>query len=431
MTSQNKRILFFPWGAGGGVGYTGRCLAVAETLRSEGYECFFSSSGATTLIKRAGFVVVQTRVTRPSTGAEIRPPPYLAFANVERVYAITTRYYKKDRLLGQLQEDLRVIEEVQPSLIVTDMQPTAAIAARYCQVPLVSLADADFLSPKPNSWMPWVDPDIVDILPYPSCLPVFNEILVDLGLDKVDNVSELLWGDLTLIPSIPELEPIDAALHKRSELHYVGPIFWDPPWSDTSSVLANHRAEHHHNIYVTVGSGVMCPPAVMQVILDACEQSNWRVFVSTGYAFRGSVSVPPNTILQGFTGLNAALDWADVVISHGGYSTVIASLLFGKPSLIIPFMSEQEANGLYFIEQQGAGLLLRRAFIDRQTKRVRFRLRYSGYSEKASIRVEDVQRALRDVLRDEQYRKSAARIGEKLRQRRASVSLPTLFASLA
>ena len=186
------RVLFFPWGYGGGAGYTARCLSLAETLRHHGWDAAFAGCGANSLVRAAGLPLLEQRTT-PSA-EHPRVPAYLPFLNVERVWAVAARYYRADRFDEQLREDERLITDYRPDAVVIDMTPTAAIAARKHCVPVISMADADFLSPLPNAWMPWTDVPPGQLMPFPSA----GEVVLDrarriAGLD-VEFPNDVLWG---------------------------------------------------------------------------------------------------------------------------------------------------------------------------------------------------------------------------------------------
>src|SRR6266567_4952155 len=145
------KALFFPWGYGGGAGYTARCIALAEALVLDGWQAAFAGCGANRLVGAAGLPLLLQQTTTDQDPLRV-PPAYLPFLNVERIWACAARYYRRDRFDGQLREDERVMSEYQPDVVIIDMTPTAAIAARKRRMPVVSLADASFLSPLANSW---------------------------------------------------------------------------------------------------------------------------------------------------------------------------------------------------------------------------------------------------------------------------------------
>nr|CAD62199.1 Ata5 protein [Saccharothrix mutabilis subsp. capreolus] len=415
---MTHRILFFPWGWGGAAGYTARCLALADRLAGAGDEVAFADCGATRLVREAGFPVIEQSTAPLRDPDRRRVPPYLPFADVERVFAVAAGYHRPERFRRQLDEDAAAIARYRPDAVVIDMSPTASLAARAAGLPVVALADADFVAPHANAWMPWSTVPPRALLPHPDCLPVLDEASRSLGLGPVSRAEDLLAGDVTLIPSIPELEPVGLP-----SAHHVGPLYWDPPAAERR--LALPPARGRRRVYVTIGSGGMVGAAALQAVLDACAEQPWVVFVSTGYGFGHELSVPGNVTLGGFTGLRGPLEWADVVVSHGGYSTVVATLEHGRPSVVVPFMSEQEMNGREMVERFGAGVLLRTSRT-RPDGRLEFTDRTSGPTGSPFVAAPDIRAGVRDVLADEAMTARARDLGERLRRRRDETDLVAL-----
>ncbi len=418
---MSERVLFFPWGWGGGAAYTGRCLVLASALADAGDEVAFADCGITAMVREAGFPVLASQPEAPCLPDRHPKPSYLPFADVERVFAVAAMYHRSDRVRQRVAADTRLIETYRPTLVVIDMCPTAALAARARGVPVVSLADADFVTERPNGWMPWSTVAPRDLLPHPPSLPVWDGVSRELGLGPVDRAEHLLWGDVTLVSSLPGLEPLDGPPH-RGELHYVGPMYWNPVGAADASAPLPAGAPR---VYITIGSGGSVGRPAMQSLLDACADQPWSVYVSGGLALESGLKVPDNVTMAGFTGLDAPLAWADVVVSHGGSATVLATLTHGKPSVVMPFMSEQEMNGRQLVEGTGTGLLLRTSETTAHG-RLLFRDRYSGLSDQPCVRVEDIRRAITEVLDDARFTERAALWGRRLRACQESVDLAGL-----
>jgi UDP:flavonoid glycosyltransferase YjiC (YdhE family) len=420
MRNRKTKILFFPWSHGVGFGYIGRALTIAEALRNAGYTCVFGCDTAEGIIARCGMRVCLANRAHGTAVPDMgdRRGDYIPLDNLDTVYAIA-RYYHASRIWEHLNQDLEVINAVAPDVIVVDMQPTAAIAARLRGIPILSVADSDFLRSDPNSWMPWLTPEQACVLPYPSCLSAFNRVLSDLSLSPIQHVSDLLWGDLTLLASTPELEANQPVLIERGPLEYVGPIFWDPPWSDVKDILSVHGADSERRIYVTLGHGGKVSHRDFNIILEGCNHHAWSVFVSLGFRPpEKKLRLPPNAVLGGFTGISEPICWSDVVINHGGYATVLAGLLYGKPAIVLPFMSEQEANGILFVEKLGAGFVLRKTIPARKSNRhFEYRLRYSGFSADGAFEPNEVRQALNEIFSDGRYTERAGAFGNTLRER--------------
>ncbi|MFD7068332.1 glycosyltransferase [Streptomyces sp. NPDC059913] len=416
------RVLFFPWSAGGGAGYTGRGLAAADRLDSR-FTCAFGPSSVTRMVAEAGRPIVGT----PSPGgAPQRVPPFLPFTDVERVYAVAAGYYRKKVVAEHLRRDLDAVDAYRPDIVVTDMQPTAVLAARLRGVPVVSLADTDFLWSTPNPWMPWNTADPAKLLPYPDSLRVISEVAVEHGLDPVDGVGDLLWGERTVVPSSPEVEPAPPPPAGRAAVDHVGPLYWDPP----GPAFAPNRREGTRHVYVTIGSGGMVTERALREVLAALDRPDFTVFLSAGFHVPDWVRAHRNVQTGGFTGITGPIGWADLVLSHGGYSTVLASLEQGKPQLVLPFMSEQEANGLSFVAGQGAGLVARTTEVDPVSGAITYVNRHGGATDDPVVPAADMARSVDELFDDPTYAERAGYASEALARDRANHDLSEIFASV-
>ncbi|QBJ98203.1 glycosyl transferase [Rhodococcus sp. ABRD24] len=407
---MSERVLFFPWGFGGGAAYTGRCLVLAAALAEAGDEVIFADSGLSAMVREAGFPVLESAAEAPRPSNRHSVPPYLPFADVERVFAVAASFHREDRVRARIAADAELIERSQPTAVVIDMSPTAALAARAAGLPVISLADADFVTPCANGWMPWSTVAPRDLLPHPSSLPVWDMMSSELGLGPVERAEHLLWGDVTLISSHPDLEPLGGPPH-RGELHYVGPMYWNPP----RPVGDPPPDTDLSRVYVTIGSGGTAGKRALGNIFDACAGQPWTVYVSGGFADLTDLTIPDNVHLAGFTGLDTPLAWADVVLSHGGSATVLATLLHGKPSVIMPFMSEQEMNGRRLVADSGAGVLLRTSTTTSHG-RLAFTDRYSGPADQSQVGAFDIRQGIAEVLGDQAFTAAARQWGVRLRE---------------
>lgn len=416
------RTLFFPWSAGGGAGYTGRGLAAAGRL-DDRFACAFGPSAVTRMVSEAGYPVIGT----PSPGGPPeRVPAYLPFTDVERVYAVTARYYRRSVVEEHLRRDLDAIDTYRPQIVVTDMQPTAVLAARLRGLPVVSLADTDFLRPAQHPWMPWNTAAPTALLPHPDALEALNEVAAAHGLDPVDGVTDLLWGEATLVPSSPEVEPPPPPPPGRRDALYVGPLYWDPPGPPFRPV----RREGTRHVYVTIGSGGMVTEPALREVLAALDRPGITVFLSAGFTTADWVREHHNVETGGFTGITGPIDWADLVLSHGGYSTVIASLARGRPQVVLPFMSEQEANGRQFVARHGAGLVARTTEVDPGTGRITYVNRHGGRTGDPVVPAADLARTVEEVLGDGTFARRAGYAQNALARDRAAGDLGEIFASV-
>ncbi|MDI5943639.1 hypothetical protein QLR68_37040, partial [Micromonospora sp. DH15] len=54
---MTRKVLFCPWSAGGGAGYTGRALAAAARLHGR-FECAFGPSGVPRMVAEGGYRMI-------------------------------------------------------------------------------------------------------------------------------------------------------------------------------------------------------------------------------------------------------------------------------------------------------------------------------------------------------------------------------------
>jgi UDP:flavonoid glycosyltransferase YjiC (YdhE family) len=414
-----SRLLLFPWGAGGAAGYTCRCLELARRV-GDRHRCAFGPEALIGLVEEAGYPLVGSR---ERWAPRAQRHGFLPFANVERVYAVAARYCRAEVLRAHVARDRAAIESHRPDAVVIDMQPAAAIAARSLGLPVVSLADADFLSPSPLAWMPWLTLAPDALLPYPPCVPAFNEVLAELGLDPIAWPTELLWGDVTLVPSCAELEPVEPPPPGRAPAHHVGPLYWDPP----AEVPPLPNADGAARVYVTIGSGGMITGPILERVAAALARPGLSVFVSAGIAPPPGLAERPGLRIGGFTGLTETLRWSDVVVTHGGYSSVVAAHLQARPQVVLPLMSEHEANGREMVERPGCGLLVRRTRTDDGGRHLRFVNRVSGESDDPVPAEADILDAVNQVLGDDSYRERATAMSERLLEARRTADLGALL----
>jgi hypothetical protein len=299
------------------------------------------------------------------------------------------------------------------------------LAARRLGLPVVSLADTDFLSAERNAWMPWSQADPAALLPHPSALEPLNRLATTNGLPELASVTELLWGDVTLVPSAAVVEPAPEPPPGRPPAVYIGPRSWDPP----GPAYQPRRVAGATSVCVTIGSGSMVTERALREVLQALDRPGLAVFLSAGFS-RPTWTVPDNVEVGGLTGIAGPLDWADLVVDHGGYSTVIACLQRGIPQVILPFMSEQEANGRAFVAAHGAGLVARTTEVDPVSARVRYLNRHAGSTDDPVVPATDLALTVDEALSEPLMADGAGYARQALTQARADTDLSALFSSV-
>ena len=308
-----RRALFFAWPIG--AGHTGRSLVVARFLRRVGCECSFAADPTGEWVAREGFAVAEGSATRDRLRARVPSAGYMVIPSLDAAFAAAGCYHA-GRVDAQVAADLETIRRVRPSLVVTHMHPTAVVAAEIERIPILSIAEADFLDPAPNAWMPWADPaHLAKLVPFPPSLPAFNAVRAAHGLAPIVDVTDLLCAGLVILASGEALEPLHAARRSNGNVRCVGPLIWDPDDGRLGERLADFGADRRPRVYVTLGSGEMTPARTAE-IAHVLAEYGCAVLLSAGYASRWIARDSASILVHAFGGLRAGLRWADVVVSR-------------------------------------------------------------------------------------------------------------------
>ncbi|GAA2939789.1 glycosyltransferase [Streptomyces enissocaesilis] len=402
MRTAGRTVLFFPWSHGVGFGYVGRSLTLAKELAPHGISCVFASDTKEGHVAREGFPLADPddayATAVPDMGA--RQGAYIALDGLDTVFAMA-RYYHRSRLEDEVEANLRLIKDVRPDLVVVDLSPTGALAARIAGVPLLSIGDSDYYRDDDLCWMPPVDGSRVR-RPYPSCLPAFNEILTRHGLPAAAHVSDLLWGDRTLIASTEPLERPQPPIAVRGPMEMVGPVEWrpaDPPPAGNDGL--GDFGTPGRRLYVSLGHGGKYTAEQLTTLISAATGAGWSCLVGAGFRPPPGFELPERDARRvrssPFAGLDAPLDWADAVVHHGGYTTVFAALRRSRPAVVLPFMTEQEANAVNFVEAHGGGFRLRSLTLGTGRDYLSFDHRYRPASTDPTLQTSDVTQALDEI----------------------------------
>jgi UDP:flavonoid glycosyltransferase YjiC (YdhE family) len=274
--------------------------------------------------------------------------------------------YSADTLRRYVEEDLAVIREVGPDLIVGDFRLSLSVSARRAGVPYLAIANA-YWSPYARPRFPLPELPMVRRLGLPIARALFAAArplafaLHTRPLDRVRREHGLppLGTDLrraytdadhTLYADIPELAPTFGLPPNH---HYLGPILWSPdveppPWwggLDPGRPI----------VYVTMGSSGSADllPAILAGLADM------PVTVIAATLGRPVPRPSPrNALLADYLPGQAATALSRLVICNGGSPTTNQALAAGVPVLGLASNMDQHLN-MHSAQDLGAGLLLR------------------------------------------------------------------------
>jgi len=326
-SAHSNRVFFF---LSAGWGPVVRALPIINRLADYGIASSFAIGGTIgPQIRSAGFDLIELSLPAFEAPADERrewwsPYHFLAFRDLNI-----------ETLLGHVEAYRKAISDGRPAAVVTDINPVAALAAKSLQVPHVTISQSLFLPFRKFNSTTWA---------LPPALPAINRVLDHYGADRVESAEYLDVGDITLIPSIPEFDPMQNA---PSSLHYVGPILGNqlvPLLSADRFTSANALPEiffYPGRPHDTTGASGQ---ALLNVGLAALSAIDATVTVATGghdftipeYCGRHLEIVPWRVI--------SACYKPDLIIHHGGHGACLTAISAGIPSATVPTHAEREYN---------------------------------------------------------------------------------------
>jgi UDP:flavonoid glycosyltransferase YjiC (YdhE family) len=261
--------------------------------------------------------------------------------------------YDEEVLSRYVSDDLKLLEDVTPDVVVGDFRLSLSISARVARVPYVAISNC-YWSPywRPRRYtvpslpltryFPVPVADVLFQLARPIAFALHSRPLNRLrrrhGLESLgrDLRSVYTDADHVLYADLPELFP-GVALPPNHQ--FIGPLLWSPPvphpvWWD--AVPLDRPA-----IYVTMGS------SGQRELLPEIVRSLSGLDVSVLTATAGAVvsgPMPDNVFVSEYLPGQHAASRAGLVVCNGGSPTTHQALFAGKPVIGLASNLDQFLN---------------------------------------------------------------------------------------
>ena len=343
-----------------------RCFALAQEAKTRGHSCAFVLSDTKYRARiNPWFPVfiewqqtswpvripaVLSGILRPKAKKSI--PLYLGISGLD--YQVIRDGLVSEQSIRNILERYRsVVKTFKPDVLVGDTNFLVWMLSQDIGVPVVQIVR--YASHPLTAKLIWWENIPKDVVP-PNLLTLFNPILENAGLQHIEKIEDLFRGNFYIVPSIPDIEPICS---DRTE--HVGGLLvsgngqTEGSWSE----WLNGSMEV---IYVTIGGGAgpVGNKLFFSSIIEAFADYPAKIIVSTGGKFNAANcgAIPSNIRFFDWVPGRQVMSKANLVIFHGGHATMMETIAAGKPSIIIPFHTEQEGNGRR-LEQLGCGCVLK------------------------------------------------------------------------
>ena len=343
-----KRVFFF---LSGGWGPLVRTLPIVKRLADHGIASSLGIAGLGSQLQDAGFDLIELNLlpfNAPADAARSWWSPYhfLAYQSLESLVEHVEAYRKS-------------IQEGQPSLVVTDINPVAALAAKSLRIPHFTISQSLFLPFRNANSSRWRLPD--------AALPAINKILEHYGAARLESAAHLDMGDLTFLPSIPEFDPLE---DPPSSVRYAGPILGNEliplsPTTDCSSSARPWILFYPGRPHDAAGPSGQ---TLLNIALEPLRAVAARVTVASGgYDFK---------LPHGAHDRFEIVPWhilspdrkPDLIVHHGGHGACLTAITAGIASVVVPTHAEREYNARN-LAALGCGEFLLSAALDAQRLR--------------------------------------------------------------
>ena len=361
---ERKKILFVSEAVT--LAHVGRPLALAGMLNPRRYEVHIACAPGYEMFFK-GSNVRSWSITSISSARFLA-----ALAAGKPVYDTAT-------LHRYVEDDLRLLKQVRPDVVIGDFRLSLSVSARLAGVPYVSLINA-YWSPHVRQHYSVPAIGLSRVLPIALADRLFklarplafalhsvplNQVRRIYGLAPLGHDLRRVYTDAdhVLYADIPEMFP---SVNLPSTHCYLGPVTWSPPTAlpDWWDALPAGRPI----VYVTLGSSGQ--GALLPRVLQALAPLPVSVIAATAgnVAMEALGAAPPNAHVAAYLpGIEAARR-SSLVICNGGSPTSQQALSACVPVLGIAGNLDQYLN-MHGVVASGAGALLRSDRLDQDALR--------------------------------------------------------------
>jgi UDP:flavonoid glycosyltransferase YjiC (YdhE family) len=372
---QRRKILFV--GGVSGFDAVSRLAGLAQSLDSARYEAHLACE-------------MDGSAPPATLPFNVLPIASIPARKVEELAAQGKPIFDADTLEKLIWEDMRVLRELSPDVVVGDMRQSLSISARLAHIPYVNIINAQWspfaqLPPEPNPHplASFLSPPLANLFAnFTAPLGMASHIAPLNFMRPKYGVPPLRWdikhlysdGDFTLYPDIPQLVPTQSLPpHHR----YIGPILWSPqtPFPEWWNLLPTDKPL----VYLNLGSSGQSK--LLPLFFKALSNLPLSIIAASPDAAALKLEPrPSNIFLSQYLPGTAAAARSQLVICNGGNMSTQQALAEGTPVLMVVSNLDQ----LMFaraVERAGAGEVMKEEEVtEAKVRRVVWRmLKWQGY----------------------------------------------------
>ncbi|MFZ0394526.1 MAG: nucleotide disphospho-sugar-binding domain-containing protein [Terracidiphilus sp.] len=293
-----------------------------------------------------------------------------------------------------------LVRDYKPDMVVDSFEPISCLAARIAKVPLATVLQGN-IHPASRGFTWWEQERPAGL---PSAAAFFSQVAQEYGLAPVKRSVDLLAGDLSLIVGTPETDPVSA----DAGVTWIGPLVFQrgdaalPAWvneldGDKPLVWVYSGNPRYFTSPTPVDS-----IAVIHAAIAALADQPVDGVLTTGYQeLPGEFgTLPKNFHHAAYVPGPLMAERCDLIVFHGGHSSVMTCLKAGTPAVIIPTITERESNARR-LASLGAGEVV---------------MPVTGVDGEKRVDVAEFGAKVKRVLNQPGYRQAARRVAESMKE---------------
>jgi len=367
------RVYFSPCGIG--LGHVGRCVPIAKKLEEMGVETRFSTyRDGLQYLRQEGIPAVKA----PPIGFQVKPDGTIDF---RQTAANPGPFLASFTLTRQVVAEIEAIKSFEPDIVVSDSRVSPLLAAQLLGIPRISMLNQfQIIVPRRKKFLR---------------LARLADFITLALIGKV-------WtaGTRVLIPDFPSPYTISMGNLRipnsyRSRVRLIGPIL--PVRSDELPSVEKIRSKLGLGDKPVIFAPISGPPkerayftAILRRIFIKFPDE-YEVVMSLGYPNTSPRPIRHSnlTVFKWVPNRFEYLKACDLVISRAGHNTLLQSICYGKPMILVPTPShtEQLNNARRAVELEVAKMM-----------------------EQTSLNKKNLLKTVKEVLGDEQMREKVEKI---------------------
>jgi len=291
---------------GEGFGHTTRCIAVGEELSKEHDIKFVAYGKSMDFIKRYGYEVYETC-------------PEIKLSGKDGKFDIRRSIFNsKYNPAKAIKREMEIIKKYNPDLIISDCKYSTVIASKFLKKPYYVITNQNYT--RTHNKEKYI------VYPVMKMLNVMNK-----------SAKGVLIPDLPMPNTVCEYN-----LTKLNNLTFIGPLI--------RYKLDDYEVERGDYILSVIG-GFEYRFRILELLNKVAEEKNLKVKMVCGShdvaeKLRKIKKSKNITIIPIATDMENLIKNCSFIVCHGGHSTLMEAISFGKPVITIPDLDhpEQENN---------------------------------------------------------------------------------------